>query len=143
MSSRKRYMQVSVISPVVHPVRIPTLFTSIPIRGERALGSAVVLGHIWFAEVDTYGSILSQTVISPKFSYDFAPAGQDQVSDSVDICYLTDSGHDLWASRFAHCGTSRYLDYTLRPLPTGATGIWRDARLSQESTFPWCTVKPG
>ena len=73
-------------------------------KGGCALGSAVILGRIWFTEVDTDGSILSRTGISPKFAPPFVRAGQHQVSYSVDKCYPSDSGHDLWASRFAPCG---------------------------------------
>ena len=39
--------------------------------------------------------------------------------------------------------TSRYHDYVLGPLPTGATGVWRDVHPPQKSTFPWRTLKPG
>ena len=36
--------------------------------------------------------------------------------------------------------TSRHLDHMLGPLPTGATGVWRDVHPPQESTFPWRTL---
>jgi len=72
--------------------------------GNCALGSAVIPGHKWFTEVDTVGSILSRTGISPKYAHLFVPAGQHWVSYRLDICCPSDSGHDLWATRLAHFG---------------------------------------
>ncbi|MDE2770946.1 MAG: hypothetical protein OXI44_07210 [Bacteroidota bacterium] len=64
------------------------------------LDPSVILGHMWFMDVDTDGSILV-TDIQSDLANLFAPTGEHQMSFSMDTCYPSDSGHSLWASRFA------------------------------------------
>ena len=64
------------------------------------LDPSVILGHNWFTDVDTDGSILI-TDIQSDLAILFAPTGEHQMSYSMDTCYPSDSGHSLWASRFA------------------------------------------
>lgn len=64
------------------------------------LDPSVILGLNWFTDVDTDGSILV-TDIQSDLAYLFAPTGEHQMSYSMDTCYPSDSGHSLWASRFA------------------------------------------
>ncbi|MDE2827049.1 MAG: hypothetical protein OXL40_07025 [Bacteroidota bacterium] len=64
------------------------------------LDPSVILGHNWFTDVDTDGSILI-TDIQSDLAFLFTPTGEHQMSYSMDTCYPSDSGHSLWASRFA------------------------------------------
>ncbi len=67
------------------------------------LDPSVILGRIWFMDIDAVGSILV-TDISSKLAHLFAPTGQHQASYSMDTCYPSDFGHSLWTSRFADDG---------------------------------------
>ena len=64
------------------------------------LDSSVLLGPIGFIDVDTDGSILV-TEFQSELAHMFAPTGQFQASYRMDTCYPSDSGHSVWASRFA------------------------------------------
>ena len=67
------------------------------------LDPSVLLGHIWFIDVDSDGSILV-TEFQSELAHRFAPTGQYQASYMMDTCYPSDSGHSLWAARFADDG---------------------------------------
>lgn len=64
------------------------------------LDPSVLLGDIFFMDVDTDGSILV-TEFQSELAHFFAPTGQYQASFGVDTCYPSDFGYRPWTSRFA------------------------------------------
>ena len=64
------------------------------------LDASVLLGDIFFMDVDTDGSILV-TEFQWELAHLFAPTGQHQASFSMDACYPSDFGFSPWTSRFA------------------------------------------
>ena len=64
------------------------------------LDPSVVLGRIWFMDVDTAGNMLL-TDIASNLAHLFAPTGDHTASFSMDTCFPTDAGLDVWAAQFA------------------------------------------
>ena len=64
------------------------------------LDQSVILGRIWFMDVDTSGSMLI-TDMSSNLAHLFASTGQHLVSYNMDTCLPTDFGLDVWSARFA------------------------------------------
>lgn len=64
------------------------------------LDPSVILGPIWFMDVDASGSVLI-TDRQAALAHLFAPTGQHQATYSMETCYPSDFGHSLWISRFA------------------------------------------
>ena len=64
------------------------------------LDPSVILGPIWFMDVDASGSVLI-TDIQSDLAHLFTPTGLHQVTYSMDTCFPSDFGHSLWISRFA------------------------------------------
>jgi len=64
------------------------------------LDPSVLLGPIWFIDIDADGSILV-TEFQSDLAHLFAPTGHFQASYRMDTCSPSDTGHSVWASRFA------------------------------------------
>ena len=64
------------------------------------LDPSVILGHVWFMDVDASGSVLI-TDIQSDLAHLFTPTGLHQATYSMDTCFPSDFGHSLWISRFA------------------------------------------
>ncbi len=64
------------------------------------LDPSVILGPIWFIDVDASGSVLI-TDRQSDLAHLFTPLGKHQATYSMDTCYPIDFGHSLWISRFA------------------------------------------
>ena len=65
------------------------------------LDPSVILGWIWFMDVDASGSVLI-TDIQSDLAHLFTPTGLHQATYSMDTCFPSDFGHSLWISRFAN-----------------------------------------
>ena len=64
------------------------------------LDPSVIVGRIWFMDVDAAGSMLL-TDMASNLVYLFASTGRHQVTYRMDTCLPVDGEHSVWTSRFA------------------------------------------
>lgn len=60
------------------------------------LDPSVIVGRIWFMDTDTAGNLLITDL-----AHLFTPAGDHTASFSMDACFPTDTGLDVWTAQFA------------------------------------------
>ena len=83
----------------VHPSVMVPFEDLFVLEDTLVLDPSVIVGRIWFMDVDASGSVLI-TDIAANLVYLFAPEGQHQATYSMDTC-LPDGEHSVWTSRFA------------------------------------------
>ena len=85
---------------VVQPSELVPFEELFVFEDSLVLDPSVILGRIWFVDVDASGSILI-TDMASDLVHLFAPTGEHQASFSMDTCLPTDDGLDPWAAQFA------------------------------------------
>lgn len=85
---------------VLHTSELMLFEDLFAVEDTLVLDPSVILGPIWFIDVDASGSVLI-TDMQGALAHLFAPTGKHQATYSMETCYPSDFGHSLWISRFA------------------------------------------
>lgn len=85
----------------VHPAAlVPFEDLFVPVD-TLVLDYSVILGHVWFMEVDDSGSILVLPDFRSTLAHLFSSTGHHQATYSMDTCLPIDGKHWVWSARFA------------------------------------------
>ena len=85
---------------VIQPSELVPFEELFAFEDSLVLDPSVILGQIWFMDVDDVGSLLI-TDIASDLVHLFAHTGEHQTTYSMDTCLPTDDGLSVWWAQFA------------------------------------------